>query len=108
MPHMQILFYNWGLLLFHGQIVQLLSQVISIIWFGQCLIINIQFTDFLRELLGAIFVLLGWGKSSCLSLLVNEQLSLRDVNVNALLIVEVHLAIKLVYRHPTFNNLKKT
>ena len=29
-------------------------------------------------------------------------------NVNALFIVEVHLAIKLVYRHPTFNNVKET
>ena len=30
------------------------------------------------------------------------------VNVNVLFIVEVHLAIKLVYRHPTFNNVKET
>ena len=29
-------------------------------------------------------------------------------NVNALFIVEVHLAIKLVHRHSTFNNLKET
>ena len=29
-------------------------------------------------------------------------------NVNALFIVELHLAIKLVYRHPTFNNVKET
>ena len=27
--------------------------------------------------------------------------------VNALFIVEVHLAISLVYRHSTFNNVKK-
>ena len=27
---------------------------------------------------------------------------------NALFIVEVHLAIKLVYRHPAFNNVKET
>ena len=29
-------------------------------------------------------------------------------NVNALFMVEVHLAIKLVNRHPTFNNVKET
>ena len=29
-------------------------------------------------------------------------------NVNALFIVQVHLAIKLVHRHSTFNNLKET
>ena len=28
--------------------------------------------------------------------------------INALFIVEVNLAIKLVYGHPTFNNLKET
>ena len=27
---------------------------------------------------------------------------------NALFIVEVHLAVKLVHRHSTFNNLKET
>ena len=32
----------------------------------------------------------------------------KNVNVNALFIVEVHLPIKLVQRHPTFNNLKAT
>ena len=30
------------------------------------------------------------------------------VNVNALFIVKVHLAIKLVHRHPTFNNRNLT
>ena len=29
-------------------------------------------------------------------------------NVNALFILQVHLAIKLVHRHFTFNNLKET
>ena len=31
-----------------------------------------------------------------------------NVNVNALFIVEVHLAIKLVYRHSTVNKVKVT
>ena len=31
-----------------------------------------------------------------------------SVNVNALFIEEVHLAIELVHRHPNFYNLNKT
>ena len=31
-----------------------------------------------------------------------------NVNVNALFMVEVHLAIKLVYRHSSVNNVKAT
>ena len=37
---------------------------------------------------------------------MNEKKNPR--NENALLIVELHLAIKLVHRHSTFNNLKET
>ena len=32
----------------------------------------------------------------------------QGIKKNALFIVEVHLAIKLVYRHSSFNNLKET
>ena len=34
--------------------------------------------------------------------------SVKKCKCFALFIVEVHLAIKLVHRHPTFNNLKET
>lgn len=41
----------------------------------------------------------------CITTAVRSE---KNVNINALFIVEVHLAIKLVYRHPTFNNVKVT
>ena len=39
---------------------------------------------------------------------IKKKLKNKNKNKNALFIVEVHLAIKLVYRHPTFNNVQET
>ena len=41
----------------------------------------------------------------CITTAVRSE---KNVNVNALFIVEVHFAIKLLYRHPTFHNVKVT
>ena len=46
---------------------------------------------------------------TCITTAVRSEKKCKEnLNVNALFIVEVHLAIKLVYRHPTFNNVKET